>query len=98
MGKPSKVNRMTKIVPVVQAKACEGLVTGAVNVKLTPTERLFLDVLVQDRKYETRSAALRAGLGLLMTHHKADKSFDQAIERERQMHPPRRGKYRFTRR
>jgi Arc/MetJ-type ribon-helix-helix transcriptional regulator len=97
MGKRPAVLGMHKIVPVVQAKICEGLVTQPVQVKLTATEKLYLNVLVDQHGYPTRSAALRAGLGMLMTKHKMHKSFDEAIEKERRVHPPRKGRSRPAR-
>lgn len=66
--------------------------TIPVNVKLTVTEKLAIDVLCQEGRYDSRSGAIRAGLGLLFSHHKLDKSFDRAIEQERSIHTPRRRK------
>jgi hypothetical protein len=85
--KPSVVNRMTKIKVVTQRT--ELFPTRPVNCKLTHTERKYLDMLVFSRQYPTRSAALRAGLGLLMEKHGLDDGEGQQIERERRHHAPR---------
>ena len=91
MAKLPKVNRMTKTKPVVQLPEAPAT-TQPVQVKLVPAERCFLDGLVTKKHYESRSAALRAGLGLLMAKHKIDMELDQAIERQRRMHQPRRSR------
>jgi len=66
--------------------------TKPVQVKLVPGERQFLDALVRRKLYESRSGALRAGLGLLMTKHRVDPELEQVIERQRRYHRPRGGR------
>lgn len=63
--------------------------TFAVNVKLTKTEKFALDTIIESHCFDSRSAALRAGLGLLFEYAKLDKSFDAKIEKERRLHRPR---------
>lgn len=88
-GKRSVVNRMTKIKPVVHVHKVI-LVTQPVHVKLTETERAFLDNLVQEKRYESRSSAIRAGLGMLFEKHKMPQAMEAEIEKERRRHQPRR--------
>jgi Arc/MetJ-type ribon-helix-helix transcriptional regulator len=64
--------------------------TQPVQVKLTPTERELLDDLVKQRHFESRSAALRAGLGMLFERWKVSADADREIEKERERHRPRR--------
>jgi len=63
--------------------------TQSITLKLTPTEYLAIEAIMESRAYDSRSALLRAGLGFVFDRHKLDKSFDQAIERERTVHKPR---------
>lgn len=63
--------------------------TRVVPVKLTPTERAVLDQLVTDGTYDSRSAAIRAALGMLFEHWEIPAELDLAIEHERQQHKPR---------
>ena len=88
--KPNKRRVVERLlVPQVQPTT-----TQPVHLKLTVTERIVLDRLVRNKWYETRSAALRAGLGMLFDKHKITKEEEQAIERERMRNPPRRGRFR----
>jgi Arc/MetJ-type ribon-helix-helix transcriptional regulator len=66
--------------------------TQPVQVKLTFTERHLLDQLVTDGKFESRSAALRAGLGKLFEQWQVSAESDAEIEKERRRHRPRRSK------
>ena len=91
--KPTKVNRMTKAKVVVQPapqRPPPPQGTIPVQVKLTPTEKEFLDGLVRNGTFESRSAGIRAGLGLLFDHWKIAPELDRQIERERRIHAPRR--------
>ena len=63
--------------------------TQSITLKLTPTEYLAIETIMESGKYESRSAMLRAGLGSIFDQHKLDKSFDLAIEQERSVHKPR---------
>jgi Arc/MetJ-type ribon-helix-helix transcriptional regulator len=65
------------------------VVTQPVQVKLTRTERRVLDGLVNKKHYASRSAALRAGLGMLFEKHGMRSTEEAQIERERRMAPPR---------
>lgn len=64
--------------------------TTLVGLKLTATELLALDQLLASGHYETRSAALRAGLLLLLDQHKLKREARSAIQVERLGHPMRR--------
>ncbi len=65
--------------------------TRAVQVKLTPSERRYLDDLVAEGRYDSRSGALRAGLAELMRKHGLSPDLERALELERRWHQPRRG-------
>lgn len=63
--------------------------TIIVNVKLTPAELRGLDLIIGKSAYETRSAVLRAGLGMLFEKLCVDNLVDRDIEYERRIHRPR---------
>jgi len=63
--------------------------TRIVAVKLTPTEHEALAQLVANGYYETASAGLRAGLMLLLDHHKLKRDARDQIRMERIRHPQR---------
>ena len=60
-----------------------------VGAKLVGAEVIALDQLVLIGHYGSRSAALRAGLGLLFEKHGLKPEQDKAIEAERRRHRPR---------
>jgi hypothetical protein len=85
-------------VPPIAAKVAEFQVaqtkpTQSVQMKLTATERMILNRLVDNHWYESRSAAMRAGLGLLFEKHGLTKAEETQIEHERRMHAPRKNFY-----
>jgi Arc/MetJ-type ribon-helix-helix transcriptional regulator len=67
-----------------------------ISLKLTPTELLALRDLVREGWYESASAAIRDGLGMIFAKHKLAKPMVENMERERLIHRPRKGKRRFT--
>lgn len=92
--KKRKTKRMVeKIAPKPKAPDPVAVLSGTtqpVQMKLTAMERRALDRLVENRHYPTRSAALRAGLGLLFDKHGCvTPAEEQVIERERDYHQPR---------
>lgn len=63
--------------------------TRVITMKLTATEVLAIETIMESGKYDSRSSLLRAGLGAIFDRHKLDKSFDRQIESERSIHAPR---------
>jgi len=63
--------------------------TRVITLKLTATELLAVEIIMDTGKYDSRSSLLRAGLGAIFDRHKLDKSFDRQIEIERSTHAPR---------
>lgn len=63
--------------------------TRVITLKLTATELLAVEKIMETGKYDSRSSLLRAGLGAIFERHKLDKSFDRQIEFERSTHTPR---------
>lgn len=60
-----------------------------VAVKLVPSELEALDQLVCLKGFASRSAALRAGLGMLFDQAHLSRAHEQKIERERCKHKPK---------
>jgi Arc/MetJ-type ribon-helix-helix transcriptional regulator len=63
--------------------------TQQIQVKLTATEFRVLSRLIETKFYESRSSAIRAGLGMLFQGHMTPEE-DLQIEKERRHHQPRR--------
>jgi len=63
--------------------------TTPVCVKLTKTEREFLDKMTAKHGYLSRSSAIRAALGMWMERAAILPHEEMAIERERKASPPR---------
>ncbi len=78
---------MTKTVNVLDLKP---ITTQVIPVRLTKTEVEQLDTIADTGIYESRSGAIRAGLGLLYEKHKIDYNTERKIEAERKDHKPRR--------
>jgi hypothetical protein len=67
----------------------ETMASTVVCVKLVAAELQALDQLVVLKGLNSRSAALRAGLGLLFEGAKLKRAAEQEIERQRRRHRPR---------
>jgi Arc/MetJ-type ribon-helix-helix transcriptional regulator len=88
-GKPQPTPAKTPVPEIEFLKP-----TGPVNVKLTLTEHVVLNRIVAAGHYESKSAAIRAGLGVIFEKHKITKEEEMRIEKERRFHYPRRSRRR----
>ena len=63
--------------------------TTVVPLRLTPTELTTLDEIAATGLYDSRSAVIRAGLGMVFEKHHIDYNSEKKIESERNIHRPR---------
>lgn len=66
--------------------------TKVIPIRLTASEVLAIDALIESGRFDTRAGVIRAGLGTVFEKYKESRVLDRDIERERRLHPPRKGK------